>query len=91
MYYIPPPQVKSHAEAVAKRVVHTFLPLMAVHMSLSLFRHILNHLIYGIFISYQCFGASKPCREFVNLSEKSRDQAVGLVTFSAEIDQLRPA
>lgn len=82
--------MKSHA-ADAKRVAHTFLPLMAVHMSLSLFRHVLNHLMYGIFISHQRFEASKPCREFVNLSEKSRDQAVGQVTFSADIDQLTPA
>lgn len=82
--------MKSHAAADAKRVVRTFLPLMAAHMSLSLFRHVLNHLMYGIFISYQRFEASKPCREFANLSEKSRDQAVGQVTISADINQLRP-
>lgn len=82
--------MKSHAAADAKRVVRTFLPLMAAHMSLSLFRHVLNHLMYGIFISYQRFEASKPCREFVNLSKKSRDQAVGQVTISADINQLRP-
>jgi len=43
--------VKSHAAADAKLVVHTFIPLMAEHMSLSLFRHVLNHPMHEIFIS----------------------------------------